>query len=85
VSVQRVGKWVGVNGKWFLADDVVAVLELPHEDAYPRCQVMIGLMCSTEIINLEAKSSDVWQAVAGPIKDDAVSIGASLGKPQEIP
>lgn len=87
-NVQRVGNWVGVEGHWFLADDVVAVLPRPHEEEQrPRCEVVMSIPfegTSLQIV-LNASSEDVWKAVAGPPTDNAVTLGASLGKPQEQP
>ncbi len=87
-GIERVGKWVGVSGKWFVADDVLAVLtSRPDDQDNPRCEVVFVLWSEARTFSIivNASSFDVWKAVAGPATDNAVTLGASLGKIQEQP
>ncbi len=69
---------------WVLAEEVVAVQPAPFHMATwsgrMGCRIVLRngdqLLCNDD-------ADSVWRAVAGPATDNAVSLGASLGKIQE--
>lgn len=84
-AIQRLKEWVAYRGRerrvWFRADEVAAIreTEIPGSMA-TEIQMKEGW---SFVIREDAEL--VWKAVAGPATDDAVSLNASLGKPQEQP
>lgn len=85
-NVQRVGKWVGVDpNTWFLADEVVAVQAAParHETTWSGRMGSRIVLRNGDALLSNDDAEAVWKAVAGPATDNATSLGATLGKPQE--
>jgi hypothetical protein len=64
---------------WFLADEVVAIQRASLVGRM-GCRVVLR---NGEVLTCHDEDEAVWKAVAGPPTDDAVSLGASLGKPAE--
>lgn len=87
MKIQRVGPWVAVitgepgapihggGNVWFLAAQVQSIEQFGNQ---PHVMFLNGTS-----ISIHADAEKLWEAIAGPARDDAVTLGARLAKPQE--